>query len=105
MVLTKITPFYANYGYHSKTIWPNDQEPKNSTSKIYGHWLKFIHLKVAKNLKEIKVWMSKYLDKGKQPTPQYNPGDWVILNAKNSHTKRPTKKLAPKFYGPFQVTK
>ena len=28
-----------------------------------------------------------------------------MLNAKNIRTKRPTKKLAPKFYGPFQVTK
>src|SRR5205807_4105841 len=72
-VSTKMTPFYANYGYHPKTIWPIDQEPKNPTSKIYGHWLKSIHQKAAKNLEETKVRMSKYFDKGKQPTPQHKP--------------------------------
>ena len=65
MVLTKMTPFYANYGYHPKTIWPNDQELKHPASKIYGHWLKSMHKKGAKNLAEIKVRMSKYFDKGK----------------------------------------
>ena len=86
-----MTPFYVNYGYYPKTIWPNDQELKNPTSKIYGHWLKSIHIKAAKNLEEIKVQMSKYFEKGRQPMPQYNPGDWMILNAKNIHTKRLTR--------------
>src|SRR5437660_1202828 len=27
-VSIKMTPFYANYGYHPKTILPIDQEPK-----------------------------------------------------------------------------
>ena len=27
----------------------------------------------------------------------------VMLNAKNIHTKRPSKKLSPKLYGPFKV--
>ena len=29
--------------------------------------------------------------------------DLVILNAKNIRTKRPSKKLAPKLYGPFKI--
>ena len=35
--------------------------------------------------------------------PSYEIGDLVMLNAKNIRTKRPTKKLAPKLYGPFWV--
>src|SRR5437660_6389512 len=98
-----MTPFYANYGYHPKTIWPNNQESKSPASKIYGHWLKSIHQKAAKNLEETKVRMNKYLDKGKQPTSQHNSRDWVILNTQIIHTKRLIKKLVLKFYGPFQV--
>jgi len=30
-------------------------------------------------------------------------GDRVMLNAKNIRTKRPSKKLSPKLYGPFKV--
>ena len=35
--------------------------------------------------------------------PSYEIGDLVMLNAKNIRTKRPTKKLAPKIYGPFRI--
>ena len=47
--------------------------------------------------------MSKYYDQKRKDGPQYQPGDLVRLNAKNIRTRRPTKKLAPKFYGPFKV--
>ena len=104
-IATKMTPFYANYGFHPKTIWPNDQSTRNPASTVYGHWLKSIHQRAAETLEETKNRMGKYYDQGKLPTPQYNPGDWVMLNAKNIRTKRPTKKLAPKFYGPFKITK
>ena len=29
--------------------------------------------------------MGKYYDRGKQTAPELNPGDWVLLNAKNCH--------------------
>ena len=47
--------------------------------------------------------MSKYYDKGKKEHPAYAIGDLVMPNAKNICTKRPTKKLAPKLYGPFRI--
>ena len=100
---TRTTPFYANYGFHPKTIYPTDTDTKNPASKHYGHWLKSIHQKTAETLEETKRRMGKYYDQGRQTAPGINPGDWVLLNAKNIRTKRPTKKLAPKHYGPFKV--
>ena len=47
--------------------------------------------------------MGKYYDQGKQDPPNMLIGDLVMLNGKNIRTKRPTKKLAPKFYGPFKI--
>src|SRR6266481_4151417 len=32
----QITPFYANYGYHPRTIRPSEQEVRNSASKLYA---------------------------------------------------------------------
>src|SRR5712671_6863161 len=26
---TKMMPFYANYGYHPRTIWPSEQDVRN----------------------------------------------------------------------------
>ena len=54
-------------------------------------------------MEETKRRMGKYYDQGKQTAPEMNPGDWVLLNAKNICTKRPTKKLSPKHYGPFKI--
>jgi transposase InsO family protein len=34
---TKMTPAFANYGYHPRTIWPADKDIKNPASKIHGH--------------------------------------------------------------------
>ena len=84
-------------------IYRNDSETKNPAAKHYGHWLKSIHQKTADTLEETKRRMGKYYDQGKQNPPEIKPGDWVLLNAKHICTKRPTKKLAPKHYGPFKI--
>ena len=100
---TKTTPFYVNYGFHPRTMYPTKSETKNPASKHYGHWLKSIHQKTAETLEETKRRMGKYYDQGKQTAPELNLGAWVLLNARNIRTKRPTKKLAPKHYGPFKI--
>ena len=100
---TKMTPFYANYGYNPRTIWPSDGEGKNLASKAYAHWMREVHKRASKTLEDTRATMSKYYNKGKQEHPTYEIGDLVMLNAKNIHTKRPTKKLAPKLYGPFRI--
>src|SRR5437660_1717623 len=49
--------------------------------------------------------MSKYYDQSKQDPLNISIGDLVMLNTKNIRTKRLTKKLTPKFYGPFKILK
>ena len=65
--------------------------------------MKEVHNRASKTLQDTRSAMSKYYDKGKMQHPSYEIGDLVMLNAKNNRTKRPTKKLAPKLYGPFRV--
>ena len=98
-----MTPFYANYGYNPRTIWPSDGEGKNQASKAYAHWMKEVHIRASKTLEDTRAAMSKYYDKRRMEHPSYEVGDLVMLNAKNIRTKRPTKKLAPKLYGPFCI--
>ena len=47
--------------------------------------------------------MNKYYDPKAKQQPDIAVGDLVMLNAKNIRTKRPTKKLSQKLYGPFKV--
>jgi hypothetical protein len=103
MQATQLTPFYTNYGYHLKRIWTSLEETKNPASKAYAHWIKATYDRATQALEKTKDNMSKYYDQYHQPQPNYEVGDEVLLNAKNIRTVRPTQKLAPKLYGPFQI--
>src|SRR6266852_9916469 len=65
--------------------------------------MKAIHLKATEALETTRASMSRYYDQHRLPHPEYQVGDRVMLNAKNIRTKCPTKKLAPKLYGPFEI--
>ncbi len=53
--------------------------------------------------KEAAATQQAYADQGKQPK-KYTVGNSVWLSAKNIRTKRPSKKLDLKYYGPFPIT-
>ena len=42
-------------------------------------------------------------DRNRQPSPAYRVGDMVMLDARNIHTKRPSKSLDHKNLGPFRI--
>ena len=47
--------------------------------------------------------MGKYYDRRAKQQPDFKVSDKVMLNAKHIRTKRPSKKLSPKLYGPFKI--
>jgi hypothetical protein len=40
---TSLSPFYANYGFHPRTNWPTNEQPRNLRSNLYVHWLQTVH--------------------------------------------------------------
>ena len=70
---------------------------------MYTHWMKAIQEKARTTLEQTREAMKKYYDQQATPQPDIDIGDLVMLNAKNIRTKRPTKKLTPRAYGPFKV--
>src|SRR5437016_14423998 len=78
----KTTPFYANYGFHPKMMWPTEFETKNPASSFYRHWLKSVNQKIADTLEETKRRMGKYYDQDKKDPPNMSIGDLVILKSK-----------------------
>ena len=44
-----------------------------------------------------------FADKARNNAPPFKPGDMVLLNSKNLRVKRPTRKLAERFLGPFKI--
>jgi len=102
-----VTPFYANYGFHPRTINPPDEkdEPVNPTSTVYGHWMTAIHDSARKGLEATQERMRRYTNPNRKPPPAYQVGDLVMLNGRNIKTRRPSRKMDHKNHGPFQIEK
>ena len=49
--------------------------------------------------------VKKTADRKRRPAPNYQQGQRVWLSAKDLNRKVPSKKLAPRFVGPFPITK
>jgi hypothetical protein len=106
MIMTAhgMTPFYANYGYHPSS---GSAPPGSNTLPVhsiaYGHWMKAIYEDYKKELETPRDRMKKYADTTRAESPRYNKGDLVMLNGKNIKTRRPSRKLDHKLYGPFEI--
>ena len=98
-----MTPFFANYGYHPQTEWLKEREARNPGANLYAHWMQTIHQQARQSLEKTRETMGRYYDRKAKQQPDFKIGDMVMLNAKNIRTKRPSKKLAPKLYGPFKI--
>jgi len=48
--VTKISPFYANYGYEPRTNWPTEIQFQNPASELYSHYMTSIHDKLKERL-------------------------------------------------------
>jgi len=99
----KMTPFFANYGFHPQTEWMKEREAHNPGATMYAYWMQDIHRQAKQTLENTRESMKKYYDRKATEQPSIEVGDLVMLNAKNIRTKRPSKKLSPKLYGPFKV--
>jgi len=99
----KMTPFFGNYGFHPQTEWMKERDAHNPGATMYAHWMQDIHQQAKQTLENTRESMKKYYDRKATEQPSIEVGDLVMLNAKNIRTKRPSKKLSPKQYGPFKV--
>jgi len=70
---------------------------------MYAHWMQDIHEEAKQTLENTRESMKKYYDRKATEQPSIEVDYLVMLNAKHRRTKRPSKKLSPKLYGPFKV--
>ena len=99
----KMTPFFANYGFDPQTEWMKEREAHNPGETMYAQWMQDIHRQGKQTLENTRESMKKYYDRKGSEQPDMGVGDLVMSNAKNIRTKRPSKNLSPKLYGPFKV--
>jgi hypothetical protein len=87
----RMTPFYANYGYHpSSGTTPTETNILSASSVACGHWMKAVVENCKKELEKASERMKKYVYQSRIEPPTFKPGNLVMLNAKNIKTRRPT---------------
>lgn len=81
--VTKISPFYANYGYNSQTNWPSETPAQNPSASNYVMWLQKLHEHSRTQL--IRTWdeRAKHADTSRLPSPLFKVGDKVMFDSRN----------------------
>lgn len=59
---------------------------------------------VVRAQKEIQIFNKNYVDRRRRPATRYEKDDYVMVRNFNSHPG-PSRKLLPKFKGPYRVSK
>lgn len=99
------TPFFLNYGQHPLTPVTIGTEHVVPSATAFVHGLEE-HIKAAKLcLKQAQDRQKAYADKSRREV-SFAAGDMVLLHTRNvklKMTKDMTKKLMPKWVGPYKV--
>ena len=110
------TPFFANRGYHPKM----GLEPKRELpgppgtdherrlrvhADAYAEQMDRINHELQAQMTWAQGWHEEYANRHREHAPKRQVGDKVWLDTRNLATHRPTKKLANKNEGPFEITK
>jgi hypothetical protein len=101
--LTKISLFYANWGFEAPTLWPTDIQFRNPASEMYGHYMNQVHQRLKQRLSESVESMQKHYNKRRKIMEPLKKGELVLLNGQNIRAEHLCKKLEDKMLGPFEV--
>jgi hypothetical protein len=107
---TKMTPFYANYGYHPLDHSGPQTAMANPTAQSHLEELKRIQQLLVQNITKAQENYSKFYNRKVKShlsladEPFFKVGDKVWLSARDITTSRPSAKLDHKFLGPFRIT-
>ena len=100
-----MTPYYANFGYHPGNNYPAVEViSKVPAAEELVLTLKKLREDMRESLLLAQKRMAKYYNrKVAENELKFKVGDWVMVNAKDFKTIRPSKKLDHKMRGKFQI--
>jgi len=103
---TKVSPFFANYGYQPEAYrQPRQDEARAEQAIIAVKRLKAFHEQLATNIQFLNERSAVYANRKRSMEPTFKEGDKVYLLRKHIKTKRLSTKLDFKKLGPFKILK
>jgi hypothetical protein len=104
----KITPFFANYGYHPRfgfePVIPRNR-PAAKDAEELALKMKIVHEYLKSEICIAQARHEKYANRKRKPAYRFYIGQKVWLDSRNIKTARPQKKLDWKNLGPWPITK
>jgi hypothetical protein len=104
---TRISPFYANYGYDPRMGFEPRRNVKVQSVEDFVQRMQNVQKEVEAALHKARDDMKRYADHActHTHTPKYQVGDKVWLSTKDLHTTRPSRKLMERQVGPYPISK
>ena len=101
---TKMSPFYANYGYEPEAYKHPRKDPTQAEgAAITVTELKELQESLKKKLEFVNNKMTAYANKKRNMEPSLRKGDLAYLLRRHIRTKRPSDKLDFKKLGPYKI--
>ncbi|KAL0195094.1 hypothetical protein M9458_008666, partial [Cirrhinus mrigala] len=102
---TNLTPFQCILGYQPPLFpWsgePSDLPAVNSWFQRSEETWNRAHVHLQRAVRRART----QADRRRRPGPSYEPGQWVWLSTRDLRLRLPSKKLSPRYVGPFRISR
>jgi hypothetical protein len=99
----KVSPFYANYGYHPRMGTEPHQYTRVEAMNEFANRMKYIHEEAQAAMTKAQEEMKCCADYHRGEPPKYEVGQKVWLEMENLNIKQPLKKLTEKHIRPYPI--
>jgi hypothetical protein len=100
---TGVSPFFANKGYNPNLEVHPEHELASARARDFIVDLRELHQELRRTITDAQKSYQTSANARRKPAPDFQVGSHAFVKAQYFHTTRPTKKLAEKFLGPFEI--
>ena len=100
---TGMSPFECSLGYQPPMFPQQEVEAAVPSTRAHLRRCRRVWSTARAALLKATERMSRGANRRRVPAPAYRPGQQVLLRAKDLHLQVPSRKLAPRYVGPFPV--
>ena len=100
---TGISPFFANKGYHLNISIHLERELASGRACEFAIDLDELHTALKEQIKTAHSHYQASADAHHAPAPSFLTGSYAFMKAQFFCTTQPSKKLAEKYLGPFEI--
>jgi len=100
---TGVSPFFANKGYHLNLAIHPERDLASNCAREYTVDLGELHDHLKTEMAEAQQRYRAASDTCRMPPLDFTLGEHAYVREKYFHTRRPTKKLAEKYLGPYEL--